>query len=75
MWYGQEAFLEMKGQDLEGFLVSVEEGRRPKLTGLTTQTSMWWSGLMSGCWEKNAAERNTLDDCKLTITAMLANFK
>ena len=75
MWYGQEAFLEMKGQDLEVFLVSVEEGRRPELTGLTSQTSVWWSELLSGCWERNAAERNTFANCKLTITAMLGNCK
>ena len=75
MWYGEEAFLEMKGQDLEVFLVSVEEGRRPKVTDLTTQTSVWWYELISGCWAKNAAQRNTLADCKSAITAILANQK
>ena len=65
----------MKGLDLEVFLVSVEEGRRPELTGSISQTSMRWSELLRGCWERNAAERNTLADCKLTITAMLANCK
>ena len=75
MWYGQEAFLEMKGLDLEVFLVSVEEGRRPELTGSISQTSMRWSELLRGCWKKNAAERNTLANCKLIITAMLANCK
>ena len=75
MWYGPEAFLEMKGLDLEVFLVSVEEGRRPEFTGLTTQTSKWWSELLSGCWKRNAAERNTLAGCKLTITTMLGNCK
>ena len=73
MWYGKEAFLEMKGQDLEVFLVNVEEGHRPELTGLTTQMSVWWSELISGCWARNAAERNTLVDCKSAITAILAN--
>ena len=74
MWYGKEAFLEMKGQDLEVFLANVEEGHRPDLTGLTTQTSMRWSELISGCWE-NAAQRNTLADCKSAITAILADQK
>ncbi|XP_078380429.1 uncharacterized protein LOC144663380 isoform X1 [Oculina patagonica] len=75
MWYGKEAFLEMKGQDLEVFLVNVEEGHRPELTGLATQTSVWWCDLIKGCWEKNATERITLTDCKSTITAILANQK
>ena len=75
MWYGQEAFLEMKGQDLEVFLVNVEEGHRPKVTGATTQTSVSWYELISRCWAINAAQRNTLADCKSAITAILANQK
>lgn len=74
MWYGEEAFIEMKGQDLEVFLVNVEEGHRPDLADSTTQTSMRWSELISGCWE-NAAQRNTLADCKSAITAILAEQK
>ncbi len=65
----------MKGQDLEVFLVNVEEGHRPKLTGLATQTSVWWCDLIKGCWAKNATERKTLTDCKSNITAILANQK
>ena len=75
MWYGEEAFHELRGQDLEVFLVNAEEGHRPELTGLTTQTSVWWSELISGYWAKNATERNSLTDCKSAITAMLANQK
>jgi len=73
MWYGKEAFFEMKGQDLEVLLANVEEGHRPKITGVTTQPSVLWSELIDRCWAKNAAERNTLADCKSAITAMLAN--
>lgn len=73
MWYGEEAFLEMKGQELEVFLVNVEDGHRPELTGMTTRTSVWWSDLISGCWATNATERKTLKDCKSTITEILAN--
>jgi len=75
MWYGKEAFSEMKGHDLEVLLVNVEEGHRPQFTGVTTQTSAPWYELISRCWAKKAAERNTLADCKLAITAMLANQK
>ena len=64
----------MKGLDLEVFLVNVEEGHRPSLTGLTTQTSMRWSELIRGCWA-NAVQRNTLADCKSAITAILADQK
>jgi len=74
MWYGEVAFLEMKGQDLEAFLVKVEGGDRPDLTGATTQTSIRWSELISGCWA-NAAQRSALADCKSAITAILADQK
>lgn len=75
MWYGKEAFLELKSQDLQVFLLSVEEGHRPELTGLTTQVSVWWSDLVSRCWAKKASERITLTGFKSTITAILANHK
>lgn len=74
MWYGEVAFLEMKGQDLEAFLVKVEGGHRPHLTGSTTQTSLRWSELIRECWA-NAAQRITLADCKSAITAILADQK
>ena len=72
MWYGKEAFLELKGQDLQMFLVNIEEGRRPEFEGLDTQTSVWWCDLISECWAKNTTERKTLEDCKSTITTILA---
>ena len=75
MWYGEEAFIEQKGQELNHFLVSVEEGNRPELRGLTTQTSVWWSELITGCWAKIASERSALEDCKSTITTILAHQK
>ena len=42
MWYGKDAFDDLKGQKMEVFLSSVEGGHRPDLTGITTQTSVMW---------------------------------
>ena len=75
MWYGREAFDDLKGQKMEEFLSSVEGGHRPDLTGITTQTSVMWIGLISGCWEKTASERSSLADCKSTIEEILASQK
>ena len=75
MWYGKEAFIELKGQELEVFLLNVEEGHRPELTDLSAQTSVWWSELITECWAKIASERSTIEGCKSTITAILANQK
>ena len=75
MWYGEEAFHDLKGQKMEVFLSSVEGGHRPYLTGVTTQTSVMWAGLVSGCWEKIASERSSLADCKSAIREILASAK
>lgn len=73
MWHGRQAFLEMKGQDLEVFLTSVEAGHRPHFTAGATQTSVWWSELISGCCSKHALKRNTLKHCKTAIAAIVAS--
>ena len=75
MWYGKEAFDDLKGQKMEVFLSCVEGGHRPDLTGITTQTSAMWIGLISGCWKKTASERSSLADCKSTIGEILASQK
>lgn len=75
MWCGKEAFDDLKGQEMEVFLSSVEGGHRPSLTGFTTQTAVWWSNLISGCWGKKASERSSLADCKSAIARILANQK
>ena len=75
MWYGKEAFDDLKGQKMEVFLSCVEGGHRPDLTGITTQTSAMWIGLISGCWKRTASERSSLEDCKSTIGEILARQK
>jgi len=72
MWYGKEAFAELKGRSLEVFLVNVEEGHRPALARLNTQTAIKWSELIAGCWRKEAAERKALRDCASMIKAILS---
>ena len=72
MWYGKEAFAELKGRSLEVFLVNVEEGHRPVLARLNTQTACKWSELIGGCWRKEAAERKALRDCASMIEAILS---
>ena len=57
------------------FLSCVEGGHRPDLTGITTQTSAMWIGLISGCWKKTSSERSSLADCKSTIGEILASQK
>ena len=72
MWYGKEAFAELKGRSLEVFLVNVEEGHRPALARLNTQTAIKWSELIAGCWRKEAVERKALRDCASMIKAILS---
>ena len=64
MWYGKEAFDDLKGEKMEEFLSVVEGGHLSDLGGLTTPTSNRWATLISGCWEKTASERKSLKDCK-----------
>ena len=73
MWYGKEAFDDLKGKKMEEFLSVVEGGHRPDLGGLTTPTSNRWATLISGCWEKTASEKKSLADCKSTIMGILAS--
>ena len=54
MWYGKEAFDDLKGEKMEEFLSVVEGGHLSDLGGLTTPTSNRWATLISGCWEKTA---------------------
>ena len=72
MWYGKEAFTELKGRSLEDFLVQVEEGHRPVLARLNTQTAFKWSDIISGCWNKDPAKRKSLRNCADMIAALLS---
>ena len=72
MWYGKQAFSELKGHSLEEFLVYVEEGHRPQLDKLNTEIALKWSHLIDGCWKKDASKRRRLVDCASTINAILS---
>ena len=73
MWYGKEAFDDLKGKEMEEFLSVVEGGHGSDLEGLTTPPSNRWATLISGCWENTASERKSLADCKSTIMGILAS--
>ena len=72
MWYGKEAFTELKGRSLEEFLVEVEEGHRPVLARLNTQAAFKWSELISDCLKKDPTKRKPLRDCADMIAALLS---
>ena len=70
MWYGQQAFSELKGQSLKVFLTTVEGGHRPQLERLDSKIALKWSDIISECWVKDAKERKTLNDCASEIKAI-----
>lgn len=71
MWYGKEAFAELKGQSLEVFLVNVEEGHRPAFARLNTKVAFDWSVIIEECWKKDAGKRKTLEECESAVAAIL----
>ena len=70
MWYGKEAFSEMKGKSLKVFLTTVEGGHRPQLETLDSKIALKWSDIISECWKEDAKERKTLSDCASEIEAI-----
>ena len=72
MWYGKEAFTELKGMSLEEFVLEVEEGHRPVLTQLNTLKAFKWSKLISDCLKRDPTERKPLRDCADMIAALLS---
>lgn len=73
MWYGKEAFSEMKGKSLKVFLTTVEEGYRPQLQQLNTQVAFKLSQLLEECWTKDATKRRALEYCTSVIRDILSS--
>lgn len=73
MWYGKEAFSELKGQSLKVFLSTVEGGHRPQLQRSNTTAAFKLSKLIEECWTKDAAKRRALEYCVSVIGDILSS--
>ena len=73
MWYGKEAFSEMRGKSLKVFLTTVEEGYRPQHQQLNTQVAFKLSQLVEECWSKDATKRRTLEYCTSVVRDILSS--
>ena len=67
MWYGKDAFSEMKGQSVKVFLTTVEEGYRPQLQQLNTQVAFKLSQLVEECWTKMPQKEEGLNIALLLL--------
>ena len=75
MWYGKEAFDELKGQSLKEFLDIVEKGHRPQLERLDTQIALKWSKIIEECWKEDETKRSTLANCASAVAAIFSELK
>ena len=73
MWYGKEAFSEMKGKSLKVFLTTVEGGHRPQLQQLNTQIAFKLFQLVEECWTKDATKRRALEYYTSVIRDILSS--
>ena len=73
MWYGKEAFSELKGQSLKVFLSTVEGGYRLQLQRSNTTAAFKLSKLIEECWTKGAAERRAFEYCASVIGDILSS--
>ena len=72
MWYGRQAFAELKGPKTALFNF-VDGGHRPKHVEGSKEPPARWKQLMSQCWDGNPEERPSAKICFQEITAMLSD--
>ena len=72
MWYGQQAFAEVRVPSLEAFFAIVNNGYRPKHVEPCKQPSDRWKKLMTNCWNGNPEERPTATKCLEEMTMLFA---
>ena len=72
MWYGQQAFADIKAKSLQVFFEIVDKGYRPRPVRNRKQPPDRWGQLMKQCWAKNPEERPTAKKCFQEITELTA---
>ena len=69
MWYGQQAFTEVKGP-MTVFFTKVDEGHRPKHVEGGMAPPPLWKGLMEKCWSGKPEKRPSAKSCCNQITKL-----
>jgi len=67
MWYGQHAFAEVKMETLISF---VDAGNRPQHVKDSEEPPEPWKELMEKCWNGNAEERPSSEECNQKLTEL-----
>ena len=70
MWYGQQAFADLKAKCLVVFCEIVDEGYRPSHVRNRKKPPVRWVQLMKQCWAKNPEERPTAYKCYQEIMTL-----
>ena len=63
MWYGQQAFAELKVTTIEAFFKWVRKGYRPTDVKGCKKPPSRWKAMMENCWHGNPEERPNADWC------------
>ena len=63
MWYGQQAFAELKATTITAFFKRVGEGYRPTDVKGCKKPPSRWKAMMESCWHGNPEERPPADWC------------
>ena len=67
MWYGKQAFAEVKAETVTSF---VDAGYRPKHLKDCEKPPRPWKELMKKCWNGNAVERPSAEECNQKTTEL-----
>jgi len=67
MWYGQRAFAEVK---VETLITFVDAGNRPQHLKDCEEPPKPWKELMEKCWNGNAEERPSAEECNQKLTEL-----
>ena len=70
MWYGQQAFANIRAKSVDDFFASVGEGNRPEPVTNCKQPPDRWVQMMKQCWATNPEERPTAEKCYQEITEL-----
>ena len=70
MWYGQQAFANIRAKSLGHFFAIVDQGYRPEPVANCHQPPPHWAKLMNQCWAKKPEERPTARKCNREITEL-----
>ncbi len=69
MWYGQQAFAEVRGP-MEKVFRWVDEGHRPKDVKGKKEPPRRWKILMEKCWDGDPEKRPSASKCHQEITKL-----